>query len=279
MELSYYHQMARIEDGHWWFRGRRAVVRAFLSRHLPQRPGAAGGSPRQILDVGCGTGAMLPLLQEFGEVEGSDFSDEALGLCRGRLGDIPLHKGQLPDGLPSGRRYDVVTAFDVIEHIPDVVSALRAVRGSLAPDGVLVCTVPAFNFLWGPHDEVNHHCRRYTRALLSRHLNRAGFVLRRASYFNTLLFGPVAAVRLARKLVPRHAGAQPASDFKNEMPRFNRALEAVFASESLVVPRFPLPVGVSLIALATPRKKLRGIHETPAPRQARCMAQHEKASC
>ncbi len=247
METSYYHQMARIEDDHWWFKGRRAVVEAFLRRNLPRR------AERRILDVGCGTGAMLPLLQRLGSVEALDFSPEALGLCRERVGEpVRLYQGQLPEGLPAGRRYDVVTAFDVIEHIPDVVTALRAVRGSIAPGGVFVCTVPAFEFLWGPHDEVNHHCRRYTRGLLARHLRQSGFVLRRASYFNTLLFGPVAAVRLARKLLPASSHAAPRSDFPDEPPFYNGLLTALLASEARVVPRYALPVGVSLIALATP---------------------------
>ena len=243
VEAALYEQFDRLEDSHWWFSGRRAVVREVLRRKLPRRAGL------HVLDVGCGTGGMLQMLRELGSVAGIDTSEAALRHARERLGpDVPLQLGALPDGLPPGQTFDLVTAFDVIEHIPDAPAALRAVRGALRPGGALAVTVPAYQFLWSRHDELNHHCRRYTAPLLRRHLEEGGFRMAWSSYFNTLLFPPIAAVRLLRKLIPERGEA--GSDLEETPRPLNRVLEALFSSERLVVPRARLPFGVSLIALA-----------------------------
>src|SRR6185295_5287151 len=114
VEAVLYEDFDRLEDTHWWFSGRRAVVREVLLRKLPRRSGL------DVLDVGCGTGGMLVMLRELGSVSGIDTSEAALRHARERLGPaVPLSVGALPDGLPAGRTYDLVTAFDVIEHIPD----------------------------------------------------------------------------------------------------------------------------------------------------------------
>jgi SAM-dependent methyltransferase len=247
MEAYLFEEMARTEDHHWWFRGRRGVIEAVLRRHLPPAP------HRRILDVGCGTGGNLPLLQRFGQVEGLEGSAEALALCRRRLGpDFPLHQGHLPEGLPPGP-FDVVTAFDVLEHIPDAVGALRGVRSALAPGGLLVLTVPAFGFLWSEHDEVHHHQRRYTVDLLTGQLLAAGLRPRWSSYFNSLLFPPIAAVRLLQRLVPGTRKNELRSDVEvtRSSGLANRVLETIFSSERHVVPRLSLPFGVSLMAVAS----------------------------
>jgi len=245
MEAHLYEEMARVEEHHWWFRGRRAVILAVMQQHLKPRPG------RRILDVGCGTGGNLAALRQFGQVEGLDHSEEALRFCRERLGpDFPLHRGALPEGLPPGR-FDVVTAFDVLEHLSDPVGTLRAIHQALEPDGTLVCAVPAFPFLWSSHDEVHHHQRRYTLSLLRQQLTEAGLRVRWSSYFNSLLFPPIAAVRLLQRLGPKQQATR--SDVETGGPAWaNRLLENVFSAERFVVPRFSLPAGVSLLALASP---------------------------
>lgn len=232
-----------MEDTHWWFTGRRAVIREVLRRQLP-------AGHRRVLDVGCGTGGMLVMLRDFGEVEGIDASDDALAFARTRVGpDVPLSRGQLPDGIPEGKKWDLITAFDVIEHIDDPVTSLHAVRRALTPDGHLVVTVPAYQFLWSRHDELNHHRRRYTLPLLREHLEAGGFRVTWSSYFNSFLFPPIAAVRLSQKLMPsRDTG----SDFTEAGPTVNRVLDFVFSSERFVVSRGRFPFGVSILAVARP---------------------------
>jgi SAM-dependent methyltransferase len=247
MEPQLYRDFARLEDSHWWFVGRRRILRDVLRRHLV-------GTSARILDVGCGTGGMLRMLREFGLAEGLDSSAEGLALCRERVGpDVELHQGELPDGIPAGRQYELVTAFDVLEHIPDVVGALSSVRSALSPGGTLVCTVPAYQFLWSEHDDANHHQRRYTKGLLFEHLAAAGFEPVYSSYYNAGLLAPIALVRLGQKLLRRSAASGQRSDFEEAPWLANQVLTAFFSAERFVVPRLPLPCGVSLLAVARAR--------------------------
>jgi SAM-dependent methyltransferase len=246
MDAQLYRDFARYEDNHWWCRGRRAVVREVLRTSLT--PSAS----RRVLDVGCGTGGMLAMLQEFGEVEGLESSADAIARCQERFPSVRVRQGELPDGLAAGSDYDLICAFDVIEHIPDAVGALASMRAGLAPGGTLICTVPAYQFLWSEHDVLNHHQRRYTRALLQDQLIAAGLQPTFSSYFNTALFSPIAAVRLAQRVLrgtPNGSGA-PHSDFSVPPAPVNRLLEAIFSAERFLVPRLPLPFGVSLISVA-----------------------------
>lgn len=245
METFLFDKFAENEDRHWWFRGRREVLLSVARRFLPSRDRV------RILDVGCGTGFMMEALGALGDVEGLESSPEARAYCRRRLGpNVVLHEGALPNGLPQDRRFDLITAFDVLEHLEDPVTSLRAIRDRLPADGVFIATVPAFMFLWSRHDEVNHHFRRYDRALLSDQLQTSGFRPLFTSYFNTALFPAIAAVRVASRLFPG-SGSVPGSDM--EAPPsllLNRALEKLFAAERNIVGRRSLPFGVSLLAVA-----------------------------
>lgn len=244
MDDALYRDHDDMLEEHWWFVGRRAVVRDVLSRRLGGRD-----EHRRIVDIGCGTGGMLDVLLPFGAVEGMDFSEDAIARCRARYGSlVGLRVGGIPEALPKPGTADVACAFDVIEHIDDDVAALRAVRTSLRPGGTLIVTVPAFAFLWSEHDDLNHHKRRYTRASLQRSLVAAGFKVDRISYYNTWLFPVVAAVRLTRK---SKATSRGRSDFDLPSPPVNRALAWLFGSERFLLRRADFPFGVSLVAQAT----------------------------
>lgn len=245
MDSTLYHEFARLEDSHWWFRARRAIIRRVLQRWL-----GPSLENRKLLDVGCGTGSILELLGEFGQAEGFDSSPVALGYSRCRLGaGVPLHQGSLPHGLPVGGRFDVVTAFDVIEHLDDPVEALRAIGEVLLPGGYLFLTVPAFTFLWGPHDDINHHRRRYTKSLLLSQLDLAGYSLRYCSYFNSILFAPIAGVRLLGRLWRGKCGSHN-PDIEEWTPNVNVLLYHIFSWEQFLIPHVRLPFGVSLVAVA-----------------------------
>lgn len=253
VETSMYHRFAAVESAHWWFQGRRRIVAELLRDYLVDHPGTESGNLR-ILDIGAGTGEMVAMIREFGNVVAIDDSDDAVAYCRQRhpVG-VSVRCGRVPEALTGDEVFDVVTAFDVLEHIEDDVATLRAVRQVLVPGGRMLLTVPAYQLLWSHHDVYAGHLRRYRRDRLRDVIRRAGgFRVDRMAYFNTLLFLPALAVRVTdrwrRWLVPRptetsdpHLALPPAP--------VNRALRTVFAAESRMLRHVDLPFGVSLIAL------------------------------
>jgi SAM-dependent methyltransferase len=240
MEDVVYDQHAALEQKHWWFQGRRHILAGVLRDRLGN-----DGVNRSILDVGSGTGEMLDMLSEFGAVRGLDMSPRAVAYCHDRFGSsVDVRVGRVPDDLAPA---DVITAFDVIEHLDDDAGALERIRAVLPPGGLFVCTVPAFQFLWSGHDEVNHHRRRYSRHELRQRLESAGFRVERLTYFNALLFPAVAGVRLIR----RRTSGDPRSDMALPPRWANRLLLHLFKFERRLVRRRSLPFGVSLLAVCT----------------------------
>ncbi|MDB4956229.1 MAG: hypothetical protein JWO36_3798 [Myxococcales bacterium] len=241
MDPRVYDALALEEDQHWWFVGRRMILRDLLQTHL--RPRAA----RRILDVGCGTGGMFPMLSQLGHVEGADSSPAAIAYTHARFPSFKVHEAALPDQLPASA-WDVITAFDVIEHLDEPVACLRSMREHLADDGQIAITVPAYEMLWSEHDVLHHHKRRYTQSSLADHLAQADLRVRYMTHFNTWLFPVIAGVRLASKLLPAVRKREHKS--LDTPQRFNRLLAWLFASERLALARTTLPVGVSIFAIA-----------------------------
>lgn len=227
---------AALQREHWWFRGRQQVVDGVLDRAV--RPGA------RLLAAGCGPRENLGWLARRGPVVGVEV--EPLFGARGRA---PFVVGRL-EALPfADGAFDAAVALDVLEHLDDDVGGARELARVVRPGGAVVVTVPALRWLWGRHDEVNHHRRRYDAPTLLAALAGAGLRARSWSYFNSLLLPPIAAVRLLRRLRP---GDAPESDFA-EGPGsgpVNGLLAAVFGLERHLVRRLRLPLGVSLLAVA-----------------------------
>jgi SAM-dependent methyltransferase len=239
MEASLYQQMRELEDRHWWFRGRRAIVSSLLQ-------GSKLPKDARILDLGCGTGGNLAMLSEFGHVVGAELDEDAAQLARERE-LAPIVRGRLPDGLPlDSGSFQCVTLLDVLEHIEDDRATLETVHDLLAPSGRLIITVPAFPFLWGPHDEAHHHQRRYRAGNLRRLLEETGYEITTLSYCNTWLFPVAAAVRLLRRIIP---GGAAGAELSLPPAPVNNLLAAVFASERHLL-QLGLPFGISLAVSA-----------------------------
>ena len=238
MDRALRRELAAVEDTHWWFEGRRRILRAVLGR-------AMAGAP--VLEVGCGNGANLTMLAELGPVTGiePDPEDRARAESRG-VGRVLA--GSLPDALPVEQRsFGTVLALDVIEHIEDDVAALGALRRVCRPDGLVVVTVPAGPWLWSRHDVRNGHFRRYTRPQLAAALGEAGLRIARMSHFNMLLLPPIALVRTAGRVL----GLDDAGTGIPPAP-VNRALTKLLAAEARLLTQRSLPAGVSLLALCRP---------------------------
>jgi SAM-dependent methyltransferase len=217
-----------VEEGHWWFAGRRAVVLAAMRRAV------APGS--RVLDVGAGTGGLSSALGGRYRVHAVDPSEEAVAIARGR--GLPAEVVQEGAPFPSG--FDAACAFDVLEHVDDDAGLARRLAASVRPGGRVVVTVPAYRSLWGPMDERAGHRRRYRRDELLTVMAEAGIRPLHCGYFNTLLFPAVALGRLAgfpragRELIPPPGP-------------LNAVLRAVFSAEASLAARLPLPVGASIL--------------------------------
>ena len=242
MERVVYQQMAELDDRHWWYRARRRILADLIRREANLPPDG------RILEIGCGTGHNLAMLSGFGHVDGLELDDEARELSEKRLGR-KIMRSPLPE-LSEVRDadYDLIGAFDVIEHIDDDHAALAAIATKLKPGGKFMMTVPAHPWMWTAHDVANHHKRRYSKRSLRALIEGSPMRLDRIGYFNSLLFPIAVAERAVSKLHGKDNG-----NVSLPPAPLNGALEAVFASERYLVGRLPLPPGLSLFAVASAR--------------------------
>lgn len=242
MQQHTYEIMNRVENKHWWFVGRRAILEEFL-RQIIQNPKSKVQSPK-ILDVGCGTGANLEMLQNFGEAEGVDVSNDALEFCRAK--GLKAHKG-LAEKLPfADESFDLVTALDVVEHLDDDVAGLQEMRRVLKKGGRALIFVPAFMWLWGVQDDISNHRIRYTKRQIVERLEKAGFEIERATYANITFFAPILAGRTLMKVT----GIKPESENNVNVSALNGLFGKIFSAESLWLRNFDFPFGVSIVIVA-----------------------------
>jgi SAM-dependent methyltransferase len=241
MQSHHYPLVYQVEETHWWYVGRRQIIRSLIERICT----TLSNSNLRILDVGCGTGANLKVLAEYGQAEGVDISQQAIDFCRERgLDSVKL--GAI-EHLPYESSYfELVTALDVIEHLDDDVAGLREIRRVLRRDGRLLVFVPAFMFLWGVQDDVSNHRRRYTLHGLVRAVEAAGFSIEWASYANISFFLPVLLVRSVMRWLGLHA----TTEYGINISLMNRPFSSLFAAERFILKRGKLPFGVSAVCIA-----------------------------
>lgn len=242
MDPSLYAKFFAVEDWYWWSVGTRAIFRDWLAAALPTH------SP-DVLDVGCGSGVFASELAALGGVTAMDVSPDAIAFTR-RRGVRQLCVGNA-ESLPfKANCFDAVAALDIIEHTEDRLTLGEIVR-VLRPGGAALIHVPAFPFLWGEHDEVNRHRRRYWRSELLGVIEGSGLRVERVSYINCLLFPIVLPVRLCKRVLRRFARrAAPEAEIYDLPPWINAGLTHLLGVEQVLLRWSNLPIGVSLVCLA-----------------------------
>lgn len=240
MNPDEYEKMFRLENTHWWFAGKRRLVRVILDSLPPNQQ-------RKILDVGCGTGGMFALLKDYGCLIGVDESELAIALSAKRQ-HTDLARAALPHLPFVDSSFDSVSAFDVLYHrrVEDDRAALKEIARVLKPRGHLVITDSAIEFLRSSHDEALHAARRYTTREMREKLIEAGFSVKRISYTNFFIFPVAAFWRLLRRGVNGGKG----SDVLPAPQWINALLDRVYRIEAALFSRINLPIGTSIIALA-----------------------------
>ncbi len=251
---TFFKQLFAIEDRHFWFRTRNHVLGTLVDQ-------LTGGLPAgyRVLEVGCGTGNVLRMLERRcrrGTVVGMDLFAEGLHYARQRT-TCALVQGDVRTP-PFGATFDLIGLFDVLEHLPDDRQILADLWQMLAPGGHLLVTVPAHAALWSYFDEAAHHCRRYAAPDLRRKLRAAGYRVDYLTPYMAILFPLVwAGRRLAawtsRGRSHRAGGAEELTRQEFQItPVVNDVLAALLAPEArLIARRRPLPLGTSLLAVAT----------------------------
>ncbi len=243
MERKVYDQMADLDSRHWWFTARHRILEGVIER-IVKPPRDA-----RVLELGAGTGHNLSMLARFGNVEASELDEGARMLASERLGR-PVVEAALPDlSMFPADAYDLIALLDVLEHVPDDSGSLAAIKQRLKPGGALLLTVPINPWMWSAHDVAHHHHRRYRKREIRQLAEDAGYDIQLLSPFNSLLFPPIAAVRLVGKLT----GKDDSDDAMPSAP-VNKALDLIFGLERELVGRVPLPFGVSLVAVLRRRR-------------------------
>jgi SAM-dependent methyltransferase len=239
--------MYEAEDTHWWYQGLRGVMLTLLGLRR------GNGRRLRILDAGCGTGGNIHALRQAGysDVDGFDFSPMALHFCR-RRGLESVRQGSIMD-MPYGEgSYDIIISCDVLNDAgtEDEVTALRELYRVLKPGGRLFLNLPAFSFLRSEHDRATSVARRYTKGDISRKLVRAGFRVKRVTYWNMLLFPAVVLVRVLRRERPDDLNKPARSDIVLPPTVINILLTGLLKVEGLLLRRVNLPFGSSVAVVA-----------------------------
>ncbi|HUJ43469.1 MAG TPA: class I SAM-dependent methyltransferase [Opitutaceae bacterium] len=246
MNVEEYENLERVERTHWYYAGKRELVRGWIQRTRPPR------ADEVLLDCGAGTGIFAKEMEDRCRVLVLDDHEEALRILRQRFRPeqiLCLSGDQVP--LPDGS-LTYVTALDVLEHVPDAATVVRGFHRLLTPGGLAVVTVPAGMALWSDWDEALHHYRRYSRPQLRALFPSTHWDIVHVNYTNFAAYPAVWLLRKWRRWFHRAGGTSgPRAEDREPPAWLNGLLQRVFVGTGFL--RMPLPVGVSLLLVARRR--------------------------
>jgi SAM-dependent methyltransferase len=237
MESSYQKEYSFLYNNHWWYRSREYFILNIIETISQKKA-------KKILDVGCGPGILLSKLKNYHRIEGIEPKESSFNY-EDEI-DRLIHRFSFPEDsniLPS-EQYDIILLLDVLEHIEDETTALLEIRRLLKFGGSLIVTIPAFMSLWGPHDIINHHLRRYNMPDIKALISSCGLTQVWGSYLFGWCFVPVWLIRHIRRLSRRK---RPSHDFKIPPLWLNSILQLLSYKEFELTRKYGLPFGTSLI--------------------------------
>lgn len=245
MDAREYENLDRVEAQHWYYAGKRELVRRWIDRVQPPSPQSV------LLDCGAGTGRFAQEMSACCRVLVLDDHEDALRMLRARFRAeqvLSLAGDQVP--LPDAS-VDYVTALDVLEHVPDDAVVVRGFHRLLRTGGLAVVTVPASMALWSDWDVSLHHFRRYHRAQLKALFPTGDWEVVYANYTNVLVYPVVWWIRRWRGWFPGRPAQSERAEDKLPPAWLNRVMRIQFVA--LALARIPWPFGVSLLLVAKKR--------------------------
>ena len=235
---DFFARLAEIEDSNFWFRARNELIQWALRNYFPDA--------KSFFEVGCGTGFVLAGIRESfprTRLAGSEIFADGLTIAKTRLPNVELYQMDAR-AIPFECEFDVVGAFDVLEHVIEDANVLAQMFKAAQRGGGLLVTVPQHPFLWSASDQYARHQRRYNCSELRRKVESAGFQIQRITSFNSLLLPLMLWSRLQRK---RNHDFQPWHEFEIGTT-LNKTLESILKFERMVIKTgASFPAGGSLL--------------------------------
>jgi SAM-dependent methyltransferase len=246
MKAEYYLEYYHLERKNWWFVARKEILKDQVARLFK------GKTDLKILNVGAALGASTIMLKQFGEVTSLEYDKSCCEFVKKELG-MDFINGSITELPFPDNEFDLVCAFDVVEHVEDDVKAISELHRVCKPGGYTFTTVPTFMFLWSEHDIINEHKRRYTKDNYLPLFDRKLATIHFNSYFNFWLFFPIACVRVILSLIKKPKKTESVkSDFGKVKEGFvSKILYRIFKSETFFLKKgMRLPIGVSFMVIS-----------------------------
>ena len=240
---SYFSDLANLEDANFWFLSRNKLIMWALEKYSPNF--------QSLLEVGCGTGYVLNgISKKFPHsiLLGSEIFVGGLGFTAARLPSVKLIQMDARN-IPFENEFDVIGAFDVLEHIKEDEEVLTQMCKTLKPKGWIFITVPQHAWLWSATDEYAQHERRYAASDLHRKVGAAGFsIIKSTSFITTLLPAMMIARFRQKKMLDKEFDAS--AELKIS-PWLNSFFSRVLGAELALIKRgINLPFGGSRLVVA-----------------------------
>lgn len=247
MKLEEQIRYSSLGDSYWWLAGKYKVVARLLKKLVDDYP-VEKKEKIKILDIGCGPGNLINDLSNLGVIFGMDISLKALTLCRekNREKSVQLINGRA-DELPIiTNSIDIAILLDVLEHAIDDRKVIKEIYRVLNPEGMVLLTVPAYHILWGSHDEIYQHYRRYRLNKIKQIVEEAGFIIKKLTAFEAIFFLPLLLFRKIKLILNNYQS----DDFIKVSRYLNYILTKIILFEGWVASKISHPFGVSIICTA-----------------------------
>ena len=229
-----------VDNIYWYFAGKNDMLEKLSNKYFKS------GRKLKILNIGCGSGDDINLLSKFGTVYSIEYSLDTIKNCLLPMGFKNVTRADAENLSFRDNEFDCVVILDVLEHLKDDSAAMKEIYRVLKKNGIAIISVPAHQFLWSGHDKALGHVKRYSRSELRTLITKTNFSIEKLTFWNSLLFYPVAAVRIYSRLTNNEKNK---SDVTSLAKPVNMPLTFLLKFENKLLRYLNSPCGISLFAV------------------------------